>query len=301
MKVLVTGSSGYLGKHLVKKLESSGFEIFISNTKIANLSNDFGLRVYDNVKFDYIFHLAAKTKAGDYCLFHKGDQWIDNQVINTNILKYWKDHQPQAKMIAIGTSCSYSPEHVENMDEKYYLLGDPDEGLYTYAMTKRMLLIGLNSLSEQYGLEWVYLIPSTIYGPNFDLEDSHFIFDVIKKTFDGKFNNKEVVLWGDGHQKRELVYVDDVVNMIYELKDEKNKVINLGVGEEFSIRDYAKYVSDIFNYDSSLIVYDETKYVGVRSKKLNVKNLLSKLPKEFKFTDLKDGLKITIDYFLKKK
>ena len=188
-KVLVTGATGYLGKHLTKRLKQLKYEVFISNTKIANLHDIDNLKIYDDIKFDYIFHLAAKTKAGDYCLYHKGEQWIENQIINTNILRYWQEKQPQAKMVAMGTSCSYSPEYVHDMKETNYLLGEPDQGLYTYAMTKRMLLIGLRSLSEQYDLKYVYLIPSTIYGTDFELDDSHFIFDLIKK------NNKWKIQW----------------------------------------------------------------------------------------------------------
>ena len=139
--ILVTGATGFLGSHLIKKLKQLNYTIFISNTKVANLNNITNLKIYDDIRFDYIFHLAAVTKAGDYCLKHKGDQWLSNQTINTNILRYWKEKQPQAKMICMGTSCSYSPDLP--MVEENYLLGQPDEGLYTYAMTKRMLLVGL--------------------------------------------------------------------------------------------------------------------------------------------------------------
>jgi GDP-L-fucose synthase len=301
MKSLVTGATGFLGKHLIERLIKLGHEVSISNTKIGNLSNLENLKIYNEIKFDYIFHLAAKTKAGDYCLYHKGEQWLDNQIINTNILKYWCDHQPQAKMIAIGTSCSYSPEFSDNLVETNYLLGEPDYGLYTYAMTKRMLLIGLKSLSEQYGLEWVYLIPSTIYGPNFELGDTHFIFDLIKKISGGKYDGSNVELWGDGYQKRELVYVDDVVNSIISLKNLKNEIINIGTGNEYSIRDYAKIISDTLDFNDLLINYNVNRYVGVRSKKLSVNKLISNLPIDFKFTDLKDGMSNTINYYIKNK
>jgi hypothetical protein len=78
-------------------------------------------------------------------------------------------------------------------------------------MTKRMLLIGLQSLAEQYEMKWLYFIPSTLYGPDFDKEDSHFIFDLIKKIVNGKFYQEYIELWGDGKQSRELVYIDDAI------------------------------------------------------------------------------------------
>ena len=108
MSILVTGATGYLGRHLVPRLKKLGFDIHISNTQQANLLSIENLNIFNGRKFDYIFHLAALAKAGDYCLTHTGEQWEVNQIINSNILKYWCDHQSQAKMICMGTSCSYA-------------------------------------------------------------------------------------------------------------------------------------------------------------------------------------------------
>jgi GDP-L-fucose synthase len=221
MKVLVTGATGFLGRHLTKKMKALNWEISISNSKVANLNKIENLFQYNEAKFDYIFHLAAVTKAGDYCIKHPGDQWIANQIINTNILNYWKDYQPQAKMICMGTSCSYAPGMP--MTEDNYLFGEPEPSLYTYAMTKRMLLVGLQSIQKQYGLKWTYFIPSTLYGPDFELDDNHFIFDFIRNCYNAKHNNEDYVLWGDGNQRRELIYVDDAVDAILNLCDQDRK------------------------------------------------------------------------------
>ncbi len=122
--ILITGNRGFLGRHLTKKLNDLGWVIYESNTSVANLLSEKNLEVYNHIKFDYIFHLAAHTKAGDYCLYHKGEQFEINQTINTNILKYWRHQQPQSKMIAMGTSFSYSPGRT--MSEENYLLGEPE-------------------------------------------------------------------------------------------------------------------------------------------------------------------------------
>ena len=214
MKVLVTGATGFLGRHLVKRLKNLGYDVSISNSKIGNLLDYKNLEIYGTTKFDYIFHLAAKTKAGDWCKYHKGEQWLDNQLINTNILKYWYEKQSQAKLISFGTSCSYGPSEYP-MLESDYMLYTPDTDLYTYAMTKRMLLVGCESIANQYGLNYVHFIPSTLYGTEFDAHDTHFIFDLIKKIVKGKYESSPVELWGNGYQKRELVYIDDVIDMIF--------------------------------------------------------------------------------------
>lgn len=297
MTALITGATGFLGRHLMGRLSSLGWETQISNTSIANLWDDHNLHIYNNISFDYIFHLAAHTKAGDYCLHHKAEQFEINQRINSNVLKYWNDHQPQAKMIAMGTSCSYAPDIL--MSEDNYLIGQPDAGLYTYAMTKRMLLIGLKSYAEQYGLKYMYYVPSTLYGRDFELEDSHFIFDLIKKINSGKNKEADVELWGDGYQKRELIYVNDAINIMLDTLQLENKTINLGTGIEYSIREYADSVSSIIGYDSTDIFYDTTKYVGVRSKRLDTTLLKTVLP-DFKFTSLDKALEETIKYYQKK-
>lgn len=295
-KALVTGATGYLGKHLIKKLKQLKYEISISNTKVANLYRTENLTIYNNIKFDYIFHLAAVTKAGDYCLTHQGDQWISNQKINTNILDYWKNHQPQAKMICMGTSCSYSPDLP--MIEENYLKGEPDEGLYTYAMTKRMLLTGLQSLSKQYGLKWLYFVPSTLYGPDFELDDNHFIFDLIRNCYNAKHGGKPFTIWGDGNQRRELVYVEDAVKSMLNLLDKENQVFNIASGQDHSINEFAKKVCEIISYDYNKTRRDLSKYVGVKEKKVNTKKVTRLFGEKHFITPLSEGLERTINYYI---
>tara|TARA_Y100000310_G_scaffold110457_1_gene108849 strand:+ start:645 stop:1556 length:912 start_codon:yes stop_codon:yes gene_type:complete len=296
MNCLVTGATGFLGKHLCAKLEELNYRVYVSNTKVANLFNLKNLDIYDDIKFDYIFHLAAVTKAGDYCINHKGDQWINNQIINTNILSYWKDKQPQAKMICMGTSCTYAPDI--KLEEENCLFGQPESSLYTYAMTKRMLLVGLKALQHQYNLKWLYFIPSTLYGPGFKLEDNHFIFDFIRNCYLAKNKNQDFILWGDGYQKRELIYVDDAVNAMINLINYDNEVFNLGSGQDHSIRKFAKKVCEIYEYDFNLVKYDLSKYIGVREKSIDTSKVVEYL-KENSYinTSLDTGLKKTINYF----
>src|SRR5439155_13507909 len=128
--------------------------------------------------------------------------WIINQQINTNVLTWWQMFQPQAKLIGVGSSCSYPPDRP--LSEENYLVGEPIESLYTYAMTKRMMLVGMQALHRQFGLNYLCLVPSTLYGPGYhtDGRQMHFIFDLIRKILRGKRYGEPVVLWGDGHQSR---------------------------------------------------------------------------------------------------
>jgi GDP-L-fucose synthase len=249
-------------------------------------------------RYDQIWHLAAWTQAGDFCLHHPGEQWIINQHINTNVLDWWRSHQPQAKLIAIGTSCSYAPG-VE-LAEANYLNGDPVPELYSYAMTKRMLLIGLQALSRQFGLKYLYLIPSTLYGAGYHPKGKqrHFIFDLIDKIIRGASTNAPVQLWGDGYQKRELIYVQDFVKAALQLAEVvPNDIVNIGSGVEYSIRWYAERICELVGYDSATIRYDTSRYVGVRSKQLSTRKLKSLLP-HFEVTPVEQALNATVEWVL---
>jgi GDP-L-fucose synthase len=297
MKILVTGASGFLGTSLCRKLDLSNHDIVCLTSKICDLTDERALMRLDHEKYDWIFHLAAWTQAGDFCLRHPGEQWIINQKINTNVLSWWQTCQPQAKLIAMGTSCSYPTDML--LAEENYLCGQPIESLFSYAMTKRMLYAGLIALNVQYDLKYLYIVPSTLYGPGYhtDGRQMHFIFDLIRKILRGKLYNEPVILWGDGMQKRELVYVEDFVDIMLCLNDTcENEIINVGSGKEHTIRYFTKRICAHIEYNIDDITFDTKQYVGAKSKCLTIDKLRHYIS-NIKMTDLDLGLQRTIDWF----
>lgn len=297
MNIFITGGSGFLGKALLAFLKSNNLSIVAPTSAECNLLHRSDLDAFRQKSFDLIFHLAAWTQAGDFCLRHPGEQWLMNQQINTNVLDWWQKSQPQAKLVAIGTSCSYDPLYP--LTEENYLLGSPIESLYTYAMTKRMLLCGLKALHKQFGLDYLYLVPSTLYGSGYhtDGRQLHFIFDLVRKILSGKLYGESVVLWGDGEQKRELVPVRDFVQTMWDLtSSQKNQVINIGSGKEHSIKEFARFICSFSGYSFDQIQFDTTRYVGAKSKILCIDKLQSILP-NYQTTPLESGIEEVVQWF----
>tara|TARA_Y100001963_G_scaffold159405_1_gene262942 strand:+ start:7470 stop:8384 length:915 start_codon:yes stop_codon:yes gene_type:complete len=286
MNVLITGATGFVGRHLTPEIELKGH-----NVKTVS-STDFDKIWWLEGKFDIIIHLAVKTAAGGYCQKHPGEQYITNSSINADMMAYWAQYQRQAKMITFGSSCAYDKN--EQKTEENYLNGQPEPGYEVYGYNKRSLLIGLRALNKEYGMRYNYMIPSTFYGPNYNLDDKHFIFDLIRKIVDAKNGGPEVTLWGDGHQTRELIFIQDAVNIIINTIEGRinTDVFNLSTGKEYSIRTYAQTICNIVGYDFNKIKWDLDAFVGSKSK-----NLVNTHLKHFEFTSIEEGLEDTIDYY----
>jgi len=297
MKILVTGSGGFLGGHLCRALRAQGHDVTTFRSQECDLRRADALNRFNNERYDHVYHLAAWTQAGDWCLTHPGEQWIVNQQINTNVLAWWHTQQPQAKLIALGSSCCYEPGHPHRED--LFLSSRPIESLFTYAQTKRMLYVGLEALRKQYGLRYLFGIPSTLYGPDYHLDgrQMHFIFDLMRKIVDHKKRGTPVVLWGDGSQKRELTHVEDFASALIQLAARcDNEIVNIGSGVEYSIRHYAEELSAVVGSDPRSIQYDTSRYVGAPSKVLDVGKLQRLLP-DAPRRPLRSGLQEIVAWF----
>lgn len=284
-KILITGGTGYLGKAVYSVLKSE-YNITISSSK--NMKS----MLYDcQEEYDYLIHMAVKTAAGGYCQNHSGEQFLVNTNINNAFFQGWKNCFPNTKVVTFGSSCGYDA-NVEKT-EANYLKGEVEPGYEVYGNIKRNLLVGCNAMNKEYDMQFSYLIPSTIYGPNYDLNDKHFIFDLIRKIVNAKQTGEDVTLWGDGYQRRELIYIDDAVEIIKRALTWNLQVCNLSSGQDYSIREYAQIICNIVDYDFNNIKFDTNQFVGSLSKKM-INTHLS----DFQFTTLEDGLKKTIEYYV---
>ena len=149
--------------------------------------------------------------------------------------------QNNSKLIFIGTSCCYD-ENGDHSEENY--LSDNPIQVYIHTLLQKNVLLGAKSCQAQFNMRWFSPI-LTLYGPNYhtDERQQHFIFDLIRKNLDGKKNNQQVNLWGDGNQRREIIHVSDFVKYLILLNESiDNEIINIGASKDYSIKEFSKII-----------------------------------------------------------
>jgi GDP-L-fucose synthase len=289
MEVIVTGATGFLGQTLCEALRRQGDAVTAVGSKDADLTRPGALAPYAHRTWDRIYHLAAWTQPGDFAARHKGEQFLINQQIDNTVLTWWMRHQPQAKLVAIGTSVAY-PEG-DTREEKY-LDGVPAKAAFYYATAKRNLLLGQLALQEQFGLRHLTAVPSALYGPGYPVltKRMNFVLDIAWKILEHKHAGSRIVLWGDGTQLREAVFVGDFVSALLALDPlVDNEVVNIGAGEGHTINEFANALCALAGVSPAALEYDPSGYVGAKAKILDNSKLNRLLPGR-KVMPLRDGL-----------
>ena len=274
-KIYVAGHRGMVGSAIVRKLRSEGFNNIIEKT-----SSELDLRHQESVnkffesnKPDYVFLAAAKVGGIMANNTYKAEFLYDNLMIESNIIQAAYKNEVK-KLLFLGSSCIYPKLAPQPLKEEYLLSGLLEATNEPYAIAKIAGIKLCEYYREQFGCNYISLMPTNLYGPNdnYDLQNSHVLPALIRKFHTAKISNTpSITLWGTGSPKREFLYVDDLANACLHLMQHYNEkqFLNIGTGEDLTIKELAELIKNIVGYDGE-ITWDTTKPDGTPRKLMDV-------------------------------
>lgn len=256
--VVVTGGTGFLGRHLCEELAGVGTRVEpVGRTRYDLRRRTEIERMLAKTQPDAVVHLAAVVGGIGANRVHPGQFLYENAIMGLELLEVCR-LAGVGKTVIAGTVCAYPKYTPVPFREEHLWDGYPEETNAPYGLAKKLLLAQAQAYRTQYGMNAIYLLPVNLYGPgdNFDLETSHVIPAMIRKFVTAKATAApQVSLWGDGSPTREFLYVQDAARafrLALEHYDDPEPV-NLGSGEEISIKDLAGLVAEAVDYQGEVV------------------------------------------------
>lgn len=299
--IAITGGAGFLGSHLCRDLRRRGAKVFVPEKRDYDLREKSAVaRMLGDSRAEIVIHLAAVVGGIGANREHPGRFFYDNAIMGIQLIEEARRFGV-GKMVIIGTVCAYPKFTPIPFREENLWRGYPEETNAPYGLAKKMLLVQSQAYRQEYGFNSIYLLPTNLYGPgdNFDPQTSHVIPALIKKFVEAKeARRKEVVVWGTGKACREFLYVEDGAEGIALAAEKYDRPdpVNLGSGNEISIRDLAEKIRELTGFPGR-IAWDAAKPDGQPRRCLDT----SRAARAFGFaakTDLDAGLRKTVDWYL---
>jgi GDP-L-fucose synthase len=302
MKILVTGGTGLVGKAIEEISHEYNHEfIFLSsiNCDLTNYEKTYSL--FDAKKPDYVIHLAANVGGLYKNMNNKVDMLEKNLLINYNVVKCSHEFKVK-KLISCLSTCIFPDNTTYPINESMLHDGPPHNSNDAYAYSKRLLEIHSKAYKEQFGDDFICVIPTNIYGKhdNYNLNDAHVIPALIHKCYLAKKNNENFTVMGTGKPLRQFIFSKDLARLLmwclekYEKKD--NIILSVGEEKEVSIEHIAREIANIFDYQDRLIF--DTKFSDGQYKKTACNTKLMETIGNFEFTNVNDGLKESVKWFI---
>lgn len=266
-KIYVAGHTGMVGSAIVRSLARQGYTNIVSAThKELDLTSDAQTEAFfERERPEYVFLAAAKVGGIHANDTYPADFIMENMTIQCNVLRSAFKHHVR-KLMLLGSSCIYPKKCPQPIKEEYLLTGELEPTNEAYALAKISGIKMCQSYNKQYGTKYISVMPASLYGVNdrFDIENSHVIPSMIIKFHNAKINNSPAVeLWGTGTPLREFLYVDDMADACVYLMNnyDGNEFINIGSGQEISIRELAEKIKKTVGYEGK-IIFDTSKPDG---------------------------------------
>lgn len=297
-RIMVAGARGMVGSALVRGLKAGGYTDVIAPVRAElDLMDGPAVTAYlAEQKPDYIFIAAAKVGGIQANNTYRGQFLYENLSIQNHLI-HGAHLAGVQRLMFLGSSCIYPRDCPQPIKEDYLLTGPLEQTNEPYAIAKIAGIKLCEAYNAQYGREYISAMPTNLYGPNdnYDLSTSHVLPALIRKAHEARLRgDDEYVVWGSGTPKREFLYVDDLADACIYLMESgyKGPLVNVGVGDDVTIRELAELVMDIVGFKGR-IVFDGSKPDGTPRKLMDVSRLTGLGWKAT--TSLRDGIQMAYD------
>jgi GDP-L-fucose synthase len=300
-RLLVTGGSGFLGRHVVGALERRGCRTIVVPRKVQyDLTHEPDVqRLFRDARPEIVIHLAAVVGGIGANRAFPGRFFYENVMMGAMVMEQARLAGVE-KFVGIGTICAYPKLAPVPFLERDLWNGYPEETNAPYGIAKKMLLVQGQAYRDQYGFNAIHLLPVNLYGPhdNFDPASSHVIPALVRKCLEAiESGAREILCWGTGNATREFLYVEDCADAIRFATEryDRPEPVNIGAGFEISIRDLAELIAESTGFTGRL-VFDRSQPDGQPRRSLDV----TRARHAFGFTattDFREGLRRTIEWY----
>ena len=306
-KIYIPGHRGMAGSAIRRNLEARGYHNLVTRTHPElDLTNQQAVNTFfEEMQPEYVFLAAAKVGGILANSTYPAEFIYENIMIEANVIHAAYTYGVK-KLLFLGSSCIYPRLAPQPLKEEYLLTGELEVTNEAYAVAKIAGIRMCKHYNQQYGTNFISVMPTNLYGPgdNYDPETSHVMAALIRKFHEAKLNNApQVVVWGTGTPRREFLYVDDMADACVYLMENYDapdigEFVNIGLGEDVTIRELAELIGEIVGYGGK-IVYDASKPNGTPQKLLDVSRL-RELGWEAKVS-LRNGIKQAYKWYVSKK
>ncbi len=299
MSVLIAGVTGLAGSAIARTFAARGEEIIGVNSSVVDLFNLDATRDFLKQKRPTLVVDAAAKVGGIGANAAKPVEFLsDNLRIQNNLMQAAFESDVE-KFIFLGSSCIYPRDCAQPIKEEFLMTGPLEETNSAYAIAKIAGIEMVNSYRKEYGLNWISLMPTNLYGPhdNFNLQSAHVLPALIRKFVEAQAaGQEEVTLWGSGSPLREFLHVDDLASAVLVASEKYNQSLhlNVGAGVDISIKELAIRVATLAGYEGE-ISWDSSKPDGTPRKVLDVSRINSLGWKPT--IRLEEGIQSTINWF----
>lgn len=277
-KIYIAGHRGMVGSALVRRLQREGFQNFVfRNSGQLDLRNQAAVRnFFGEERPDYVFLAAAKVGGIQANNTFRAEFLYDNLMMESNVIDaaYRADVK---KLMFLGSSCIYPKMAPQPLREEYLLTGELEPTNEPYAIAKIAGIKLCDAYRDQYGCNFISVMPTNLYGPNdnYDLQNSHVLPALIRKFHEAKLAGTPTVeVWGSGTPRREFLHADDLADACFYLMEhyDESTLINIGTGEDVTIKELAELVQRVVGYEGE-IVWNTSKPDGTPRKLMDVSKL----------------------------